>query len=126
MQIQLWEGAALKCAEAVLQGTTHDEVSVESDSGEKCWRKLWVEKHEEGIDRATRHSSRERSEERRVFELERVVSCGNTDLWWRTKLDFGGGEPFDDLHRSTAFRAAPGSGRVFGRRVFRFGLRLLC
>jgi hypothetical protein len=75
-----------------------------------------VKKHEEGIDRATRHSSRERSEERGVFELERVVSCCNADLRWRTKLDFGSGELFDDLHRSTAFRAAPGIGKAFGGR----------
>ena len=92
----------------------------------KCRKKLWLKKLEERIDRSTTHSSKERSEERGVFELERVVSCGNADLWWRTKLDLGSGESFDDLHRSTAFRAAPGSGRVFGGRGVRFRLRLLC
>jgi hypothetical protein len=126
MQIQLWEEAGLKCAETALQGTTHDKLSAKSDSGHKVPQKLWVKKHEEGIDRATRHSSRERSEERGVFELERVVSCRNAQLRWRTKLDFGCGESFDDLHHSTAFRAAPGSGRVFGGGGLRFGLRLLC
>ena len=35
-------------------------------------------------------------------------------LWWRTKLDFGSGESLDDLHRSTALRAAPRIGGVFG------------
>jgi hypothetical protein len=73
MQIQLWEGAALKCAETVLQGTTHDKVRAESESGRKVPQKLWVKKLEEWIDRATRHSRMERSEERGVFELERVV-----------------------------------------------------
>lgn len=126
MEIQLWEGAALKCAETALQGTTHDKLNAESDSGHKVPRKLWVEKHEEGMDRATRHSSRERSEERRVSELENVVSCGNADLRWRAKLYFGSGESFDDLHRSTAFRAEPGRGRVFAGRGVRFALRLLC
>jgi hypothetical protein len=104
MQIQLWEGAALKCAEAVPQGTTHDKVRAKSDSGHK----VWMKKLEEGIDRATRHSSVERSEERGVFELERVVSCRNAQLWWRTKLEFCSGEPFDDFHWSAAFGAAPG------------------
>ena len=126
MQIQLWEEAALKCAEAVLQGTTHDKLNSKSDSGHEVWQKPWWKRVEEGMDRATTHSSRERSEERRVFELERVASCRNADLWWRTKLDFGSGESFDDLHRSTAFRAAPGSGSVFCGRGVRFRLRLLC
>ena len=62
----------------------------------------------------------------RVFALERVVSCGRADPWWRTKLDLGSGEPFDDLHRSTTFRAAPKIGTVFGGRgVLLFGLQLL-
>ena len=37
----------------------------------------------------------------------RSASCGIADRWWRTKLDFGSGEAFDDSHRSTALRAAP-------------------
>lgn len=116
MQIQLWVEAALKCAETVLQGTTHDKLSAKSGTSHKVSRKPWMKKLEEGIDRATRHNSKERSKERGVFELERVVSCRNAQLWWRTKLNFGSGESFDDLHRSTAFRAAPRSGRVFGGR----------
>jgi hypothetical protein len=43
MEIQLWEGAALKCAETALRGTTHDKVSAKRDSGQKVSRKLWVE-----------------------------------------------------------------------------------
>jgi len=37
----------------------------------------------------------------RSVELERAVSCRRVDPWWRTKLDFGSGEPFDDLHWSS-------------------------
>jgi len=74
MEIQLWEGVALRGAGIVLEGTTHDMVSAKSDSGHKVWRKLWVKKHEEGIDRATTHNSRERSEEREVFELLEIAT----------------------------------------------------
>jgi hypothetical protein len=127
MQIQWWEGAALSRAETVLQGTTQDPVRAEIDYGEKVSRRLWLQKLEEGIDWATRHSGTERPAERRVFELERVVSCRSADPWWRSQLDFGSGESFDDLHRSTAFRAAPKSGTVFGGRgVLLFCWRLLC
>jgi hypothetical protein len=126
MQIQSWEGAALSRAETVLQGTTQDTVGAEIDGGEKISQRLWLKKLEEGIDWATRHSDTERPEGHRVFELERVVSCRNADPWWRTKLDFGSGEPFDDLHRSTAFRAAPRIGRDFAGRGVLFGLRRLC
>ena len=126
MQIQLWEGAALKCAETALQGTTPDKVSAKSDSGHKVSQKPGLKGLEEWIYRATRHSSRERSEERGVVELESVVSCRNADLRWRTKLDFGSVKPFDDFHRSTTFGTAPGNGRVFRGRCVLFGLRLLC
>ena len=72
-----------------------------------------------------RQRDAQRLEVPRVFELERIVSCRRADPWWRTKLDFGSGEPFDDLHRSTAFRTAPKIGTVFGGRGVLFGLRLL-
>jgi hypothetical protein len=71
MQIQLWEEAALKCAETVLQGTTHDKLSAKSDSGHKVSQKPWLKRVEERIDRATRHNGKERSIEGGVFELER-------------------------------------------------------
>ena len=126
MQIQSWEGAALSRVETVLQGTTHDTVRAEIGYGEKVSQRLWSKKVEEGIGLTARHRDAQRLEVPRVFELERVVSCRRADLWWRTKLDFGGGEPFDDLHRSTTFRAAPKIGTVFGGRgVLLFGLRLL-
>ena len=41
-------------------------------------------------------------------------------------MDFGSGESLDDLHRSTALRAAPRIGEVFGAGTVLFGLRLLC
>ena len=126
MQIQWWEGAALSRAETALEGTTHDTVHAEIGYGEKGSQRLWSKKLEEGIGLTARHRDTERREGRRVFELERVVSCRNADPWWRTKLNFGSGEPFDDLHRSTAFRAAPRIGEVFGAGTVWFGLRLLC
>jgi len=126
MQIQWWEGAALSRAETVLQSTTQDTVRAEMGYGEKVSQRRWSKKLEEGIGLAAGHRDAERLEGRRVFELERVASCRNADPWWRTKLDFGSGEPFDDLHRSTAFRAAPKSGTIFGGRGVLSGLRLLC
>ena len=93
--------------------------------GEKVSRRLWSKKLEEGIGLTARHKDAERPEGRRVFELKLVVSCRSADPGWRTKLDFGSGEPFDDLHRSTAFRAAPKIGIVFGGRGVLVGLRLL-
>ena len=66
----------------------------------------------------------ERAEERGVFELERVDSCRSADGRWRTKLNFGGGEPFDDLHGSAAFRTAPRMRKVWGVGSAWLGLRL--
>ena len=126
MQIQWWEGAALSRAETVLQGTTHDTVRAEIGYGEKVSQGLWSKKLEEGIVLTAGQRDAERLEGRRVFELERVVSCRRADAWWRTKLNFGSGEPFDDLHRSTAFRAAPKIGTVLGGRGVLVGLWLLC
>jgi hypothetical protein len=123
MQIQSREGAALCRGKTVPQGTTHETVRAEICYGERVSRRLWSKRLEEGIGLTASHKDTEQPEGRRALELERVVSCRNADPWWRTKLDFGGGEPFDDLHRSTAFRAAPKT--VFGGRGVLFGLRLL-
>ncbi len=62
---------------------------------------------EEEICSEARRKGTEHAEGCEEFELERVVSCGSGDQWWRTKLDFGRGEPLDDYHRSTTLRAAP-------------------
>ena len=112
MRIQWWEGAAVSLAETVLQGTTLDTVRAEIGYGEKGSQRLWSKKLEVGIGLTARHRDAERPQGRRVFELGRVVSCRNAGPWGRTKLDFGSGEPFDDLHWSTAFRAAPKIGRA--------------
>ena len=81
MQIQSWEGAALSRAKTVLQGRTHDTVRAEIGYGEKVSRRLWSKKLEEGIALTPRQRDAERPEGRRVFELERVVSCRNADPW---------------------------------------------
>jgi hypothetical protein len=125
MQIQWWEGVVLRRVETVLQGTRHDTLGTEIGHGEKVSRRLWSKKLEERSVWTARHRDAERPEGRRVFELEKVVSCRNADPRWRTKLDFGSGEPFDDLHRSAAFRAAPKIGIVFAGTGVWFGLRLL-
>jgi len=88
MQIQWCEGAVLSRAETVLQGTTHDTVHAEIGYGKKVSRRLWLKKLEEEIGLTARHRDTERREGRRVFELERVVSCRNADRWWRTKFGF--------------------------------------
>ena len=41
------------------------------------------------------------------FRDARVVSCGSRDHRWRTKLDLGSGESFDDHHRSSALGTEP-------------------
>ena len=111
----------------MLQAVTHNTVRAEIGSGEKVSQRLWLKKVEEGIGLTARHRDAQLLEVPRVFELERVVSCRSADPWWRTKLNFGGGESFDDLHRSTTFRAAPKMGTVFGGRgVLLFCLRRLC
>ena len=125
MQIQSWEGAALSRAETVLQGTTQDTVRAEIGCGEKVSQRLWSKKLEEGIGLTARQGDAECLEVARVFELERVVSCRRADPWWSTKLDFGSGQPFDDLHWSSTLGTAIKIGNVFGGRGVLFGLRLL-
>jgi len=100
MQIQSWEGAALSRVEGVLQGTTHGTVRAEIGYREKVSRRLWVEEAGEGIGLTARQRKCGAPRRTRVFELERVVSCPQSCWWWRTKLDFGSGEPSMNLHRS--------------------------
>jgi hypothetical protein len=89
MQIEWSEGPVLSRAETVLQGTIHDTMRAEIGYGEKVSRRLWSKKLEEEIGLTARHRDAKRLEGRRVFELERVVSCRNADPWWRTKLHLG-------------------------------------
>ena len=70
---------------------------------------------------AERQRGTERAETRRVTVLGRVVSCRSGDLWWRTKLDLGSGEPFDDLHGSATVGTAIKICRVFRRGGVFFG-----
>lgn len=74
MQIQLGEGAVLKCAEAVLQGTTHDTTRQEIGYGEKVSRRVSLKRLQEKICLAESRRDTKRAEARRVFALERVVS----------------------------------------------------
>lgn len=99
----------------------HDTLRSEIGHGEKVSRRLWSKKPKEEIDCVARRRGAERSEARGVLELERVVSCRSGNHRWRTKFNFGSGEPFDDLHRSTALRAAPKIGTVVSGRGVLFG-----
>lgn len=59
-------------------------VRAEMGYGEKVSQRLWSQKVEEGIGLTARHKDAQRPEGRRVFELERLVSCRSADPWWRT------------------------------------------
>ena len=114
MGIQSWEGAVWRRAETVSRRARPNTKRSEVAYCEKVPRKGWLKKLQEEVGWAARRRSPERAETRGGFELERVVSCRSREHRWRAKLDFGSGEPVDDLHRSTAYRAAPKIGRVFG------------
>src|SRR5215469_6694926 len=59
------------------------------------------------------------------FRVGESASCGSTDRRWRTKLEFGSGEPLDNSHWSTAFGTAPRLW-VLGAGSMLFGERCLC
>ena len=90
---------------------------------EKVPREKWVEKLQEEM---ARRRSPERFETRDSFELEKIVSCRSRDQRWRAKLDFGSGEPFDDLHWSSTLGTGIKIRSVFGGGSVFFGLGLLC
>ena len=75
--------------------------------GEKVWQRLWSKKLEEEIGLTAGHKDAERLEGRRVFELERVVSCRNGDQRRRAELDFGSRQPLDDLRWAATLGTAP-------------------
>ena len=62
-----------------------------------------------------RRTGAESAEAPKIFVVSMVVSCGSRD-WkrWRTKLDFGGSEPFDDHHGASTWRTAPKIVRTIG------------
>ena len=88
-----------------------------SDQG-RGWRKRFCCT---GRQRSTR-----RAEGRGGLELGRVVSCRSGDRRGRTELDFGSGEPLDNLHRSTALGAAIQGRGVFSGRSELFVGWVLC
>ena len=73
-----------------------------------------------------RQKDTEHAEACRVFALERIASCDYGDRRWRTKLEFGSREPFDDSHRSTAFGTVPRVWGIFAVRCMWLGFWLLC
>ena len=101
-------------------------MGLKEDCWEKVRRRVGLKRQEEGICLAGRQRDAECAEARGVFGLERSVSCCRAGPGWGAKLDFRGGEPLDDLHRSTAVGTAVKVGGVFsGGSVF-FVRRLLC
>ena len=72
---------------------------------------------------ALRRRGTEHAEMREGFGLERGVSCGRSEQWWGTKLDFRSRKPFDDHHRSTTLGTTPETVRASGILI---RLRLLC
>src|SRR5712691_5437567 len=66
------------------------------------------EKREGEIYCARRRTGTESAETRKIVVMSIVVSCGGRD-WkrWRTELNFGGSEPFDDHHGASTLRTAP-------------------
>ncbi len=120
MQIQWWEGAAWSCAAAVLQSAACDSMSPEAGCLRKRIVKSVVEELEKEIRFAARHRGTKRVETR--FRMERVASCRSLDHRWRTKLDFGRDESFDDHHRPTTLGARPKIART-GRGDLLLGLR---
>ena len=116
------EGTAELCGSAQYTTPCADKLG----TAKKCLGRAWLKKPEEEICSVSKRRRPERAETREVFELEKVGSCRSRDHRWRTRLDFSSSELFDDLHRSTAFRAAPKTGRVFGGGSVLFGLRFLC
>ena len=74
--------------------------------GEKISQRLSLERLQEKVFLAESQRDAERAEARGVFALERVVSCSRFHPRWRSKLDLGSGEPFDDLHGSATLGTA--------------------
>jgi len=72
---------------------------------------------------ALRRRETEHAERREGFGLESGVSCGRSEQWWGTKLDFRSRKPFDDHHRSTTLGTTPETVRASGILI---RVRLLC
>ena len=114
MQIQLYEAAMSSCAETVRRGTAVDSGRAGVCQRRKISLREKLGELEGGFGAVTRRSGKKPAEAGEGFELERRVSCGSGDHGWRTKLDLGSCESFDDLHWSTALGTAPETARVTG------------
>ena len=86
------------------------------------WREKLRELEQE-FGSVTRDSRRKPAEMGEGFELERGISCSY--LRWRTKLDLGSCESFDDHHRATTFGTAPETVQVKSAGGVLLGLRFL-
>ena len=101
----------------------HDNMRQKLGYQEQITRMAWFERVEEEIGSRAGRRNWERAETRERFEFERDVSCCSGDWWWSTKLDFRGGEPFDDPHGPSALGTAIKIKSVFGGGSVLFGKR---
>ena len=105
------------CAETVLRGARQSSAAVaELVSGEKYRCEKSRGSQRKLSDVVTRRSGKKAAETGEGFELERVVSCGNRDEGWRTKLDLDSCESFDHLHWPS-YDAWSSSNIIFRSRV---------
>lgn len=73
------------------------------------------EKHEEQIYCPRRRRRTAGAETPKTIAMLIVLSCGNGDRKrWRTELNFGGSESFDEHHGASTVRAAPNIFRTIG------------
>jgi hypothetical protein len=73
------------------------------------------EKREGEVYCPRRRTGTESAEPPKIFVVSIVVSCGGRE-WkrWRTELDFGRSEPFDNHHGASTLRTAPKIFRIIG------------
>ena len=120
MEIEWEETAVWSVAETVRQSTAEGAGNGLGQESivEEAPRKLRME-----FCSALRRRETERAERREGFGLERGVSCGRSEQWRGTKLDFRSRKPFDDHHRSATLGTTPETVRASGILI---RLRLLC
>ena len=70
VQIQSWEGAALRRVATVLHGTRHDTLGTEIGHGEKVSRRPWSQKLKQEIGLTARRGDTERPEGAQSFRVE--------------------------------------------------------
>src|SRR2546427_4398853 len=107
MQIECREGLASGGAGTLERSTVDRSGRPERGFGEKMWQSERPRKLKEQICSAMRRTTTDRGGARRILSMERVVSCGNGDQRWRTKLHFCSRESLDDHHRSSTLGAEP-------------------